>query len=88
MAANEACLRKMKEFDKCVYFVNKIKCPMLNDISYAKVLICVIKYKFLTIFFFFFRFYFNFIYFILQLGQCILIIQPSTLYMLNVVAGI
>lgn len=59
MAANEACLRKMKEFDKCVYFVNKIKCPMLNDISYAKVLICVIKYKFLTIFF---VFYFNLFY--------------------------
>lgn len=65
MAVNEACLRKMKEFDKCVYFVNKIKCPMLNDISYAKVLICVIKYKFLTIFLFFFSFVFILIYFYL-----------------------
>lgn len=55
MAVKEACLRKkIKEFDKCVYFVNKIKCPMLNDISYAKVLICVIKYKFLTKFLYFF----------------------------------
>lgn len=31
MAVKEACLRKMKKFDECVYFVNKIKCPMLND---------------------------------------------------------
>lgn len=65
MAVKEACLRKkIKEFDKCVYFVNKIKCPMLNDISYAKVLICVIKYKFLTKFLYFFFFVFILIYFI------------------------
>lgn len=65
MAVKEACLRKkIKEFDKCVYFVNKIKYPMLNDISYAKVLICVIKYKFLTKFFYFFFFVFILIYFI------------------------